>query len=268
MTASTTSTYAILGATGNCGKGLVQNLLKSPRNKIHAYCRNKNKLYQQLPEVVDNKQVQVFEGSILDVALMEDCIRGAKAVFLVVTSNDNIPGCRLSQDLSTAVIQALQRIRTQSPGAKMPKLVLLSSSTIDDYLARKMPGWFRPVMLRAASNVYDDLRVAEKFLRSQSDWVSTIFIKPGGLSVDVARGHQLSLHEEESFISYLDLSAAMIEAADDGEGQYDDKNVGVVNAKRGVGARFPQGTPLCITVGLLRHYFPWLHSYLPWTGPS
>ncbi|KAH7303310.1 putative NAD-dependent epimerase/dehydratase [Stachybotrys elegans] len=262
------TTYAVLGATGNCGKGLIQNLLKSPGNKINAYCRNKQKLYQQLPEVIENKQVQVFEGSILDPSLMEDCIRDTKAVFLVVTSNDNIPGCRLSQDLSATVIEALQSIRTQTPDAKMPKLVLLSSSTIDDYLARKMPGWFRPVMLRAASNVYEDLRVAEKFLRSQSDWVSTIYIKPGGLSVDISRGHQLTLHEEESFISYLDLSAAMIEAADDGEGRYDEKNVGVVNGKRGVGAKFPRGTPLCITVGLLRHYFPWLHSYLPSTGPS
>lgn len=268
MPTSTTSTYAILGATGNCGKCLVQNLLKSPRNKINAYCRNKKKLYQQLPEVVENKQIQVFEGSILDVAIMEECIRGANAVFLVVSSNDNIPGCRLSQDLSATVIQALQRIRTQSPGAKMPKLVLLSSSTIDDYLARKMPSWFRSILLRAESNIYGDLVVAEKFLRSQSDWVSTIFIKPAGLSVDIARGHQLTLHEDESFISYLDLSAGMIEAADDNEGRYDGENVSVINAKRGVGAKFPRGTPLCITVGLLRHFFPWLHPYLPLTGPS
>ncbi|KAK4168181.1 hypothetical protein QBC43DRAFT_115642 [Cladorrhinum sp. PSN259] len=269
MTAApTTSTYAVLGATGNTGKGLILNLLKSPRNKVNAYCRNKNKLFQQLPEAAQTKQVQVFEGNILDVGLMEQCIRGTKAVFLVVTSNDNIPGCRLSQDQCNSVIQALQNIRTHSPGAKLPKLILLSSATIDDYLARHMPKWFRPIMLRAASHVYDDLRIAEKFLRSHSDWVSTIFIKPGGLSVDVARGHQLSLDEEESFISYLDLSAAMIEAADDSEGQYDGRNVGVVNAKRGVGAAFPRGTPLCITVGLLRHYFPWMHPYLPNTGPS
>lgn len=159
------------------------------------------------------REVQVFEGSILDVALIEDCIRGVKAVFLLVTSNGNIPGCRLSQDLAVTVIQALQMIRSQSPGTKMPKLVLLSSSTIDGYLARNVPGWFRPVVLLAASNVYDDLRAAEKFLRSQSDWVSTIFIKPASLSVDIARGHQLTLYEEESFISYLDLSAGMIEAA-------------------------------------------------------
>ncbi|KAI0128184.1 putative NAD-dependent epimerase/dehydratase [Hypoxylon sp. NC0597] len=263
------ATYAVLGSTGNCGSALIQNLLKSPNNKIHAYCRNKTKLYRLLPETIENKQVEVFEGSITDVKLMAECVRNTRAVFLVVTSNDNLPGCRLSQDLSTTVVEALKVIKEQSgPNLKMPKLVLLSSATIDDYLARKMPGWFRPVMLRAASNIYDDLRVAEEFLRSQSDWVTTIFIKPGGLSVDIARGHQLTLHEEESFISYLDLSAAMIEAAEDGEGAYDGKNVGVVNGQRGVGAKFPRGTPLCILVGLLRHYFPWMHKYLPLTGPS
>ena len=264
-----TATYAILGSTGNCGSGLIQNLLQSPQNKVHAYCRNKAKLYRLLPEVVDNKHVQVFEGSINDVELMAECVRGTKAVFLVATTNDNIPGCHVSQDSAVAVIQALQKIKAESgPGLKLPKLVLLSSATIDDHLARKMPGWFRPVMLAAASHVYADLRRTEEYLRSHDDWISTIFIKPGGLSPDISRGHQLSLDEEESFISYLDLSAAMIEAADDGEGRYDGRNVGVLNGKRGVGAKFPRGTPTCILMGLLRHFFPWLHPYLPWTGPA
>lgn len=262
-------TYAILGSTGNCGSALIQNLLHSPENKIHAYCRNKAKLHRLLPQTLENKQVQVFEGSILDVELMADCIRGAKAVFLVVTTNDNIPGCRVSQDSAAAVIQALQNIKADSgPGLKLPKLVLLSSATIDDHLARHMPGWFRPIMLAAASNVYADLRRAEDLLRSHEDWVSTIFIKPAGLSPDISRGHRLTLDEEESFISYLDLSAGMIEAADNEEMLYDGRNVCVVNEKRGVGAKFPSGTPMCILMGLMRHFCPWLHAYLPSTGPA
>ncbi|KAH8589382.1 putative NAD-dependent epimerase/dehydratase [Bisporella sp. PMI_857] len=258
------ATYAVLGSTGNCGSALIRNLLQFPGNKIHAYCRNKNKLVKLIPEVVDNKQVEIFEGSIYDVELMIDCIRDTKAVFLVVTSNDNIPGCRLSQDSAGAVIEALEKIKAESaPGLKLPKLVLLSSATIDDHLARHMPKWFRPIMLTAASNVYRDLILTEEFLRSQSSWISTIFIKPAGLSPDISRGHRLTLDEEESFISYLDLSAGMIEAADDEEGRYDGRNVGVVNAKRGNGARLPAGTPMTILMGLMRHFFPWLHPYLP-----
>lgn len=263
------TSYAILGSTGNCGSAIIQNLLESTQNKIHAYCRNKAKLHRLLPQILDNKQVHVFEGSIHDVELMADCIRGTKAVFLVATTNDNIPGCRVSQDSAATVIRALEKIKSDSPpGLKLPKLVLLSSATIDDHLARHMPGWFRPIMLAAASNVYTDLRKSEEVLRSHDSWISTIFIKPGGLSLDISRGHRLTLDEEESFVSYLDLSAAMIEAADAEEGRYDGRNVGVTNAKRGKGAKFPRGTPMCIMLGLARHFLPWMHPYLPSTGPA
>lgn len=269
MDGTTTNTYAVLGSTGNCGTALIRNLLQSPQNQVHAYCRNIAKLHGLLPEVVDNKRIQVFSGSIYDEELMVECVRNTKAVFLVVTTNDNIPGCRLSQDSAATVIKALQEIKKDSvPGIILPKLVLLSSATIDEHLARNMPGWFRPIMLAAASHVYEDLKRTEAFLRSHEDWVSTIFIKPAGLSPDIARGHRLTLDEEESFISYLDLSAGMIEAAEDEEGRYDGRNVGVVNLKRGVGAKFPRGTPLTIVLGLLRHFVPSLHHYLPSTGPS
>ncbi|KAH7396383.1 hypothetical protein BKA66DRAFT_455022 [Pyrenochaeta sp. MPI-SDFR-AT-0127] len=263
------STYAVLGSTGNCGTALIENLLASNATaRINAYCRNKEKLIRLLPQINDRKNVKVYEGSIMDVDMMVSCIKDCSAVFMVVTSNDNIPGCRLGQDQAKTVISALERLKAQSaPGTlRMPKLVLLSSATIDDHLARKMPWWFRPIMLTAASNVYHDLRVAENLLRAQEDWVSTIFIKPGGLSVDIQRGHKLNLDHEESFISYLDLAAAMIEAADNKEGIYDMKNVSVVNANGG--ARFPPGTPKCIMIGLLRHFFPFMHPYLPFTGPS
>ena len=263
------STYAILGSTGNCGSSLIQNLLRSPNNSIHAYCRNKTKLHRRIPSLVDHKRVEIFEGNIQDVDLMVNCLRDTKAVFLVVTTNDNVPGCRVSQDSALAVIEALKKIKADSgPGLKLPKLVLLSSATIDNYLSRDMPKWFRPVMLAAASHVYEDLRRTEAILRAEADWLSTVFIKPAGLSLDVSRGHRLTLDEEESFISYLDLAAGMIEAADDEEGRYDGRNVGVVNAKRGVGAKFPRGTPMCIWLGLVRHFFPWLHPYLPSTGPA
>ena len=261
------SSYAILGATGNCGSALIQVLLKSPNNKINAYCRNKGKLTRLLPEVVENKRVEVFEGSIQDVDLMARCVRGCRAVFLAVSSNDNIPGCDMAQNLTKTVIHALEKLKTElGPSLQTPKLVLLSSATIDDHLARDMPKWFRPIMLLAGSYVYDDLKVAESLMRAESSWISSIFMKPAGLSVDVGKGHRLTLDEEESFIAYPDLAAGMIEAANEEDGRYDMKNVGVVNTNGS--AKFPRGTPLCILYGLLRHYFPFLHPYLPSAGPS
>jgi hypothetical protein len=97
-------TYAVLGSTGNCGTALIQNLLKSPDNKINAYCRNVAKLHKLIPQVIDNKDVKVFSGSITDVELMEACVRDTQAVFMVATTNDNIPGCHISQVRMTSGI--------------------------------------------------------------------------------------------------------------------------------------------------------------------
>ena len=123
---------------------------------INTYRRNKTKLQGLLPELIDHKSVSVFEGSVLDVNLVATCLYGCKAVFMVVTSHDNIPGCHLGQDQARSVIAALGKLKSSStPGSmRIPKLILLSSATIDYHLARDMPWWFRPIMLTAASHVY------------------------------------------------------------------------------------------------------------------
>jgi putative NADH-flavin reductase len=262
------ATYTVIGATGNCGSAIIEILLQSPDAKVHAYCRNKAKLIGLMPEVLQTARVQIFEGQIDDLELLTKCIHGNRAIFLCATSNNNIPGIRVAQGSAKTVLTALERLRAESGPEgvpSLPKIVLLSSATIDPHLNRKMPWWFLPIMLRAASHVYDDLAVAESLLRAQQEWVTSIFIKPGGLAIDKQRGHKLNFDEEESFIAYLDLAAAMVEAVDDPDGRYDMKNVSVVNT--GGSAAFPKGTPACILYGLLRHFFPWLHPYLPTSGP-
>ncbi|RAH41252.1 oxidoreductase tpcG [Aspergillus brunneoviolaceus CBS 621.78] len=261
------STYAILGATGNCGTALIDNLLRTENARIHAYCRNKAKLTQKVPAAADSKRITVFEGNIYDIDLLAECIRDTRAIFHVVTTNDNVPGCHVGLDTAKSIIAAIEKLKLHGQlRAPLPKIVLLSSGTIDDHLSRHMPWWFRPILRTAASHVYEDLRRTEAYLRAQEDLVSTIFIKPGGLAVDAQRGHELNLDHDESFVSYLDLAAGMIEAADDEGGRYQMKNVSVVN--RNGSAKFPSGTPMCIATGLARHFFPFLHAYLPSTGPS
>lgn len=56
-------------------------------------------------------------------------------------------------------------------------------------------------MLRAASQIYADLARAEAVLRSHDHWMQSVYIKPAGFSMDVARGHKLTLDGEESLIS-------------------------------------------------------------------
>jgi NAD(P)H-binding len=264
------STYAILGSTGNCGTALIENLLKNPKAHINAYCRNRSKLLRLLPNIKEGGRVNVFEGNIQDIELLASCLRNCRAVFLCVSTNDNIPGCRMSQDTAAAVIEAL-RNRSRDPAedgvTRMPKLVLLSSGTVDDQFSRNMPSLLMWILLRSASHVYQDLIETQKLLRAQEDWLTTIYVKPAMLSVDIQRGHALSLTDQDDTpLSYLDLAAAMIEAADDEQGRYVGKDISVVNTNGK--AKFPAGTPMCILIGLVIYYLPWLYPYLPTkTGP-
>ncbi len=252
--------YAVLGSTGNTGTAIISHLLKRPSAKIHAFCRNKAKLLRLLPEVEGNSQVEIFEGGIQDIQLLASCVKDCRAVFLCITTNDNLPGCSLNQDCAAAVIRALESIK------QSPKVVLLSSATVDDTLSRHLPWILRQILFRSASNVYADLIAAEKLLRAQDSWLTSIFIKPGALSLDIQRGHALSFTEESSPISYLDLAAGMLEAVDDETELYINKNVSVINTNGN--AKFPTGTPMCILMGLISHFFPSLHGYLPNTGPG
>ena len=256
--------HAIFGATGNCGSSLIQVLLLSPDTKIHAYCRNKAKLTKMFPKAVESKRVQIFEGQIDNVDLFASCIRGCKTVFLVVSMNDNMPGVRVSQDTTITLLSALKKLKAADSGTKMPKIVVLSSSSLEPRLCQKTPAWFHWIILRANSNVYEDLRQQERMLRAEQDWLTSIFIKPGGLVCDQRRGHRLDFDEQQTFVSYLDLAAGMVEAAEDPDNRYDMKDVSVNNI--GGSAKFPPMLPLLFIVGILRHFFPWLHPYLPLLG--
>lgn len=258
--------YAVLGSTGNCGTALIENLLKKPDAIVAAYCRNSPKLIRLLPGIQENKRVRIFEGTIDDFNLLKSCVSDCGVIFLCVSTNDNIPGCRLGQDTASALVDVLQSLRTKDTEKTMPKVVLLSSSTIDDGFSRHQPPFLRRILLRSASHVYRDLVETERLLRAEEHWLTTIYVKPGALSVDIQRGHAVSVTEQDGPLSYLDLAAGMIEAANDENGQYDLKNISVVNTNGR--AKFPSGTPMCILMGLLRHYFPFLHPYLPMnTGP-
>ncbi|KAK3301746.1 uncharacterized protein B0T15DRAFT_544501 [Chaetomium strumarium] len=276
MATTSTTTYAVLGATGNAGVALIQLLLKRNADDvhIHAYCRDRAKLLRLIPDlkVEVPERVQIFEGSTADPDLMTSCLRACRAVFLCISTNDNIPGCRMAQDAAHAVVHALRDIgaqdlrSTSSAYHPLPKIVLLSSASLDEQLSSKTPAWGRAIMHRAASHIYADIAKAEEILRAEADWLTAVYVKPGALSHDIQRGHALSLTDMSGPLSYLDLAAAMIEAADDEKGQYDGKSVGVV-ATNGT-ASFPWGTPWTIVLGLIRYYLPWLHPYLPMSnGP-
>lgn len=255
------SSYAVLGATGNTGQALVQVLLQSPRNQIHAYCRSKSKLVRVCPAAADEKQVRVFEGSLDNVALLADCMRGTRAVFLAVAIIDNMPGCTIAIDTARVVVAALKKLHGESgAGAKLPRLIVLSSASLEDSFCGDVPALVHRVLNTAVSNLYKDLAEAESFLRAEQSWISTTFVKPGGLVNDRRKGHEISMTTAKTPLSFLDLAAGMVEMADSDDGRYDMKNVSVLATAKDV--VFPWDGIYFVFTGLLYHFFPWTYRYL------
>jgi oxidoreductase AflX len=252
--------YAILGATGNVGGSILKILLKQPDNEIHCLVRSPAKLYKLNPEVKNNPKVHIHGGDINNIEVLTQCITCVHAVFLTVAATANQPGCTIAQQTARAFLEALKRIRDQDPNRRLPRLVVLSSASLDHHLCRDLPPFFHSIMNMAASYIYDDLREAEKVLRAQDDWAKTVFIKPGALVHDEQKGHQLSLDRQQTFLSLLDLAAGMIEVADGENDYWDGKNVSVVPTAKDV--KIEWKVPIFIFMGLLFYFFPGLWPYL------
>lgn len=251
--------YAILGATGQTGQALLTILLQSAKDdvkNINLYVRSRARLERLQPEISTNKKVQIFEGSIQDVSLISRCISHVSAVFAVVASNENIPGLRIAQETAHTIVAALCELRAQDPDTKLPRIIVLSSATINLHLCRHMPALLYWLLRNAFSNVYADLVLAEEYLRLHRSWLNVTFVQPGGLVHDARRGHAISLDREETFLSYLDLAAGMIEVADAGE-LYDWKGVSVVSTADDVKTEWK--VPLYMAKGLLWHFMPGLY---------
>ena len=248
--------YTIMGATGNTGGALLNLLLKAPNTNIHAYVRSKAKLLTQNPGLDENARVNIFEGSISDVSLIASALSPIIDVaFCVLAINENTPGIRVAQDTTQSVIAALCHIRTADATAKLPKLIFLSSASLNPTLYEKDPAILHAFISRAFSNVYADLAFAEKDLRLHESWLSATFVQPGALVEDVQKGHALSLDQCSPLISYLDLAAGMIEIAE--SGKYDWKGVSLVATSKDV--KFPYKAPPQILRGLVWHFAPWLY---------
>ncbi|KAK3117869.1 hypothetical protein LTR53_000282 [Teratosphaeriaceae sp. CCFEE 6253] len=217
-----TSTYAVLGATGSTGSSIVKVLLQKDDVSIHALVRSKAKLFRTIPSIERDPRLQVYEGDITKIDVLVDCIKNTKAVFMTVALNANQPGCTIAQDTTRSVLAALERMRQDDPDCELPLLIVLSSSSISEKLSADLPKLAHRILLMGASYIYADLRQAEALLRAQEHWgVKSVFIKPGGLVHDAQKGHELSTERQQTFLSFLDLAAGMIEVADAKRGSWD-----------------------------------------------
>jgi putative NADH-flavin reductase len=256
------SAYAILGATGSTGSSILKLLSASPKAHIKLLVRSKSKLHKLFPAAIDNLNIEIFESYISDISTLTKCLSGTKAVFLTVAATDNIPGCCISIDTAKAVVQALKILREDDQHFKPPRLIVLSSASVDDKFWDTIPSFVHNWLYTALSNLYDDLKEAEKYLRGQQDWLNATFIMPGGIVHDVQRGHELSTTSQQTFVSFLDVAGAMIEVADSEGDRWDWQNVSLV-LKGGQTAKLEWRAPVLLSKGLVLHYAPWMYAYLP-----
>ena len=259
-------TYAILGATGSTGQALLDNLSRSPKYTVNAYVRSRAKLERLRPGISQSDKVQIFEGDLHDVPLITRCVSNVSAVFAVVATNVNIPGSNLTQDTAQVIVAALCNLRTEKPDAKLPRIIFLSSATVHPAFSQETPAPFRWLIETAFSNIYEDLRRAERYMRLHKSWLNATFVHPGGLVHDAQKGHALSvsgLETSRTFLSYLDLAAGMIEVAD-AEGKYDWIGVTVVPTAKDV--KIEWRVPIFLVEGLTFHFLPWTYGISRYRG--
>lgn len=254
-------TYAVLGATGSTGLALLDNLSKSPKYTVNAYVRSKAKLERFRPGISQSDKVQIFEGDLHDIPLITRCISNVSAIFAVVATNTNIPGNTIAQDTAQVIVAALCNLRTQNPDVKLPRIIVLSSATVNPTFSQGMPALFHWLTETAFSYIYEDLRRAERYMRLHKSWVNATFVHPGGLVHDAQKGHAVSLDgvssvKEQKFLGYLDLAAGMIEVAD-AEGKYDWVPVSVVSTAKDV--KIEWRVPIFLGTGLTFHFLPWTY---------
>ena len=253
------ATCAVLGSTGQIGGSTLQILLQSPQRKVNAYARSKKRLLALQPGLDSSPNVSIYEGALQDISTLTDCIAGTSVVFLAVGASENIPGCDIAQQQAKAAVEALNELHKHDSQARLPQLIVVSSSSLEKSLCKDIPPIAQWLLHTCASNVYADLRLAEQYLRSH-EWIKQVYIKPGGLVHDKPRGHILNTQRQETFLSFLDLAAGMVEVADADDDKWDMQNVSVVPASPGT--RVEWRVPYFALKGALCHYMPFLYPYV------
>lgn len=259
--------YAILGATGQIGSSILSLLKASPSTpRINLLVRSKSKLASISPDYISDPNISIYESTISDTTTLSKCLAGTKAAFLAVAVTDNIPGCSIALDTAHAVVDALKMLKDADENFTPPRLIVLSSASVDPKFWTEVPAFIHSVLYASNSNIYMDLERAEKFLRSQSDWIDATFVMPGGIMHGPQTGHELSTKQQQTFVTFLDVAAAMVEVAEAGKGKWVGQNVSLV-LKNGQRARTawwaPAVLPVVLGKGLVIHFAPWMYNWLP-----
>ncbi|MCJ1232714.1 hypothetical protein MMC14_000667 [Varicellaria rhodocarpa] len=227
-------TYAILGATGATGSSLLTLLLPLPNTHLNLYARSPARLHAMHPTLSSNpSNVSIYTGAFSDTALLASCLRGVDVIFSVVAQNSNEPECSIAVRVTKGVVETLELLKKENDegeGWKCPKVVFLSSQSLNARASKEIPKPMLWLLHQAAWYIYKDLEQAIEYLRS-FPWIPLILAEPGGLLNEAPneKGVRVSEDESSGFISYVDLAKGMVLMAEEGNGErWIGKEVGIV----------------------------------------
>jgi hypothetical protein len=255
------STFAILGATGATGQQLVRCLLQNPENRLHLYVRSQPKLLKIFPEIQNHEKVRIFEGSMNDIELVSACLDSTKAVFSVLASNDNIPGMTIARDSAATIVSALKTLKERDIAAKLPRVVVLSSTSVNPLLYQNEPKLLHWIVYNAFWHLYQDLKDAERLyaqaLEDGTLMADVRFVQPAALvDGDCSGVVSLSQDKMSQVLTYGDLARAMVQAGEDPDLKL--HKIGVV--VDGEKLSFQPGLPMMVLEGLIWTFAPWMYK--------
>ena len=264
------TTFAILGATGKTGRGVVEQLLAKTDVNLHIYVRSVEKLVSIFPDISLNPRVGIFQGSVRDAALMTKCLSEASTVFFTLGENDNRPGLTVIQDGTRSVLSALQTLKEGSgfPNGEKPRIIMLSSSTWNPRFAAARPALLHWVIKTAFGQAYADLRKGTALFQDSPSLCHLLLVQPGALVQDEPTGYEISTESVRMSATYGDLAGAMVELAT--VPSYGELNAVGVSSKDGDNTKHLPIMMFWMFKGLCAHYIPgfWpMHdATASWTG--
>ncbi|CAH0036999.1 unnamed protein product [Clonostachys rhizophaga] len=215
MSSTKSTQIAVFGATGGTGSATVRSLLKRHDSllELRLMVRSRAKLFGLIPELHHTSNLIIHEGQLTDTAIVRSCVENADIIICTIGENDNIPGCRPIQDIAKSIIDALQELKSSSLEWKLPRVILLSSSTWNERFASHEGTVVNWLLKTAFYHPYLDLRLATAMFEASSELLSLLLVQPSALVQDEPSGMAISAEWVSVAVSYADLGEGFAELA-------------------------------------------------------
>lgn len=204
---------ALLGATGNTGRVILKTLLQNfdaATIGINIYVRSSAKLSKLFPSLSNDPRVKVFEGSLTDERLIQNCLTAVSTIICTLGENENIPGVTVLEDFARTTINALSTLQRVNKYSIKPRLVILSSATMNSRFASARPALLHWMIRTAFDKPYNDLIKAQEMLLAVPELLFVTLIQPNALVQEKSTGCVVSTEFAYMACSYEDLAEGFV----------------------------------------------------------